>query len=423
MHYELNMTFLPININITDHRILIIGGGRVGLHKATILHRFTDEATVISPEFQKGFSDLPFTLVKKAYEPSDLDGAHLVYICTENHELNAQIKRDAEERHVLASVCDNPELCDFTSPAIYKDGDLLVAVSSNAKNVHLSIQTRDDIANFLQHKGSVTLTTCYRLETYWGEGDIPTDTARHLFRVAAGLESPLLGEKAILGQLKSCYQEASEKEKLSPSINRLFQYALHVGHRVRTETGISRGAVSYSQVTVDLLCREMPDLTGKVVSIIGVNELTESVLNFLSARGATNIVLANRSLAKAEALAEKYGAEAMPLTDKKKLLELSDVVITATSAPHAIIKAEDISRKVLIFDLASPADVDEAVKTSSETASLVRLYQLADVERLAQQNLQKRQAEVRRCEEIIEEEIAELKRWQEKRKCYYEGEA
>lgn len=419
MNYELNMTFLPISINITNRRILIIGGGRVGLHKATILHRFTDRATVISHEFREGFSALPFTLVKKAYEPSDLDGAHLVYICTENEELNRQIKQDAEERHVLASVCDNPSLCDFISPAIYKDGDLTVAVSSNAKNVHLSIQTRDNIARFMKHEGGVTLTTCYRTETYWGDGDIPVETARHLFRVAAGLESPLLGERAILGQLKNCYNEAKAKEKLSASINRLFQYAMHVGHRVRTETGISRGAVSYSQVTVDLLCRHFPDLTGKVVSIIGVNDLTESILNFLTARGATNIILANRSLDKAEALAKRYDAEALPLTEKRRFLALSDVVISATSAPHAIIKGEDITRQQIIFDLASPADVDESVKSND----LVTLYQLSDIEALAQQNIQKRQAEVRKCEEIIEEEIRDLMLWQEKRKCYYAVEA
>lgn len=115
------------------------------MHKATILHRFTDEATVISPEFKEGFADLPFTLVQKEYEASDLDGAFLIYICTENHDLNAQIKHDAEQRGILASVCDNPPLCDFTSPAIFKDGDLMIAVSSNAKDVHRSMSIRDAI--------------------------------------------------------------------------------------------------------------------------------------------------------------------------------------------------------------------------------------------------------------------------------------
>ncbi len=137
--------FLPININISGKQILIIGGGKVGLHKATILSRYTSDATVISPKFREGFNSLPFRLIRKRYEPNDLDGVFMVYICTENAELNRQIKRDAEDRHVLASVCDSPSLCDFTSPAIYRNGNLTVAVASNATDVYRSIRIRDAI--------------------------------------------------------------------------------------------------------------------------------------------------------------------------------------------------------------------------------------------------------------------------------------
>ena len=137
--------FLPININISGKQILIIGGGKVGLHKATILSRYTSDATIISPEFREGFNSLPFRLIRKRYEPNDLDGVFMVYICTENVELNRQIKRDAEDRNVLASVCDSPSLCDFTSPAIYRNGNLTVAVASNATDVYRSIRIRDAI--------------------------------------------------------------------------------------------------------------------------------------------------------------------------------------------------------------------------------------------------------------------------------------
>lgn len=138
-------TFLPININISGKRILIIGGGRVGLHKAKILSRYTAEATVISPTFVEGFSNIPFRQIQKKYGPDDLEGAFMVYVCTENHELNAQIKSDCEARRILCSVCDNPALCDFTSPAIFRDGDIMVAVSSNAKSVRKSMSIRDII--------------------------------------------------------------------------------------------------------------------------------------------------------------------------------------------------------------------------------------------------------------------------------------
>lgn len=261
----------------------------------------------------------------------------------------------------------------------------------------------------------VRLETCQREEQYCGSGDITTEAARHLFRVAAGLESPLLGEMAILNQIKNAYEEALHEGKLPAGINRLFQTALHVGHRARTETMISRGAVSYSQVTVDILCHEMPDLGEKTVSIIGVNDLTESILNFLTARGASNLILANRTFAKASQMAERYGAAALPLTEKHSLLGLSDVVISATSAPHTLIHRSDYEasdRRQLLFDLANPQDIDP------EVGWLIgkHLYNLRDIEQQAQQNLRRRQQEAVRCEEIIEEEIAALMAWQEYRK-------
>lgn len=261
----------------------------------------------------------------------------------------------------------------------------------------------------------VRLETCQRIEQYSGEGDITEEAARHLFRVAAGLESPLLGEMAILNQIKNAYEEAKEQGKLPAGINRLFQTALHVGHRARTETAISRGAVSYSQVTVDILCHELPDLGDKTVSIIGVNDLTESILNFLMARGASNLILANRSLDKASAMAERYNAVALPLTEKRHLLSLSDVVISATSAPHTLIHRSDYTpsdRQQLLFDLANPQDIDPEVRWLIGK----RLYNLHDIEQQAQQNLKKRQQEAVRCEEIIEEEISTLMQWQEYRK-------
>lgn len=257
--------------------------------------------------------------------------------------------------------------------------------------------------------------TCKRTEVYRDEGYIAEDTARHLFRVAAGLESPFLGETAILGQLKRSYYEAKAAGKLSPNLNKLFQSAIHVGLRVRTETAISRGAVSYSQVTVDILCQMLPDLGHKVVSIIGVNELTESILNFLTARGATNIILANRSIEKAEQMAAYYDATVIPLSEKKQMIEHSDVVISVTSAPHTIINAADLSplreKPLVMFDLANPRDIDPTVNL----LPYVRLLNLEQIEALAEQNKKAREAEVGKCEAIIEEEIENVLHWQEYR--------
>jgi siroheme synthase, N-terminal domain len=145
-----DLTFLPISINITGKKIVIVGGGKVGYHKASILSRFTDKATVISPRFREEFDTLPFKLIKKEYSQEDLDGAFLVYICTENEELNAQIKKDAESKGVLASVCDSPQLCDFVSPAILKHDNISIAVSSNAQNVRQSISIRNRINELIE---------------------------------------------------------------------------------------------------------------------------------------------------------------------------------------------------------------------------------------------------------------------------------
>lgn len=143
------MNFLPININIEGQRIVIVGGGRVGLHKAQILSRFTSDAKVISPTFREGFHQLPFTMIKKHYERADLHGALLVYACTEIAELNAQIRRDAHAEGALCSVCDNPGHCDFTSPAILQADGMLVAVSSNARDVRRTVALRDAIERWL----------------------------------------------------------------------------------------------------------------------------------------------------------------------------------------------------------------------------------------------------------------------------------
>ncbi|MBQ8055488.1 MAG: glutamyl-tRNA reductase [Paludibacteraceae bacterium] len=266
---------------------------------------------------------------------------------------------------------------------------------------------------------TITFTTCKRSELYCDDGTIVESSARHLFRVAAGLESPLLGETAILGQVKRSYYEAKQKDKLSPILNKMFQQAIHVGHRVRVETNISRGAISYSQVTVDILCQELPDLSKKVVSIIGINEMTESILNFLTSRGSTNIILANRTIEKAERVAEKYNATVIPLSEKKRLIELSDVVISATSAPHSLIHQKDIvpsPRKRYFFDLANPQDIADDVKNMSN----IKVFNLEEIEHLAQQNIKAREKEVAKCEAIIEEEIIELLRWERNRLFYAE---
>ena len=126
------MDFLPINIRISDAKILIVGGGKVATHKATILSRFTNRAKVIAPEVNDKIKALPFKWEERHFVEADLDGVSLLFVCTDNHQLNHSIHQQARQRGILTSVCDSPNECDFTSPAIYRDGDLTISVASDA---------------------------------------------------------------------------------------------------------------------------------------------------------------------------------------------------------------------------------------------------------------------------------------------------
>ena len=265
-------------------------------------------------------------------------------------------------------------------------------------------------------RGAVLLQTCNRVELYYGEGDVPDDVARHLFRVTAGLESALIGERAVQGQVKESYQQAQLQYRLTAEMHKLFSCALEVGKRVRTETEISQGAVSHSLATIEILQQEQVDLSQSRITIIGVNKLTSDILKFLKNKGARMVFLANRSQMKAHQLADPLGISVFELHDKQRFLADTDILISATSAPHAVIDATDIPavKKLLAIDLAFPRDIDPSVGRLPN----VRLYNLRDVERRVRENISVRKSEVVRAEAIIEEEIAELQDILRRRKQY-----
>ena len=265
-------------------------------------------------------------------------------------------------------------------------------------------------------RGAVLLQTCNRVELYYGDGDVPDDVARHLFRVTAGLESALIGERAVQGQVKESYQQAQLQYRLTAEMHKLFSCALEVGKRVRTETEISQGAVSHSLAAIEILQQEQVDLSQSRITIIGVNKLTSDILKFLKNKGARMVFLANRSQMKAHQLADPLGISVFELHDKQRFLADTDILISATSAPHAVIDATDIpfGKKLLAIDLAFPRDIDPSVGRLPN----VRLYNLSDVERRVRENISIRKSEVVRAEAIIEEEIAELQDILRRRRQY-----
>jgi len=149
------MTFLPISLNITDKKILLIGGGRIASHKIGFLEQFTRNISLVAIDVIDSIKAKGYAYQEKPYEKSDLEGAFLVYACTNITELNLRVKADAESLGILTNVVDNPTHCDFVSPAIYKHNHITVAVGSNAQEVYRSIAVRNKIKQWLEEDSEV----------------------------------------------------------------------------------------------------------------------------------------------------------------------------------------------------------------------------------------------------------------------------
>jgi len=252
-------------------------------------------------------------------------------------------------------------------------------------------------------QAGVLLQTCNRVEFYSGKGEISTDITNHLFRVVSGLESSIVGETAIIGQIKLAYAEAAYKYNLDKSIHRLFQTALFVGKKVRTETGISKGAMSHSQAAVDFLFNEIGDIKNLKITVIGVNALNEKIIKFLIKKDAEPVFIGNRTFEKAKKLSEKYGAKAFHFDKLSQILEKTDVLISATAAPHFILKHENFKtqRKMYILDLAVPRDIDPAIGLLPN----VNLYDIEFIENQIKKNVLIRKEKLVEAEDIIENEV------------------
>lgn len=290
--------------------------------------------------------------------------------------------------------------------------------SINHKNT--SIEDREVYFHTLQKEydtdSYVVLQTCNRIEVYFGDGDIPDEVAHHLFRVVSGLESALIGERAIQGQVREAYLQAKNSRKLSASLHKLFETALLVGKKVREETDISRGAIGHGNATIEILTSEGVALKDAKITIIGVNKLTSDILKFLQNKGAKQVFLANRSIEKARKLAEPLNIEIHSLEERKSLLSETDVLISATSAPHHIVTIEDVNPQhpFLAIDLAFPRDIDPRI---AELKGF-KLFNIQDIEYRVNKNLNIRNSEIHKVESIIRQETTNLQMVLERRKLY-----
>jgi glutamyl-tRNA reductase len=234
----------------------------------------------------------------------------------------------------------------------------------------------------------------------------------HLFKVACGLDSMVLGETEILGQLKAAYDLALKHAHTGPRLNKAFQRAFHVAKHVRTHTNIQRGSVSVASVAVELAEKIFSSLGDREVLVIGAGDTSEKTARALLSRGARNIIVANRSLDRAQALAGELGGRAVPFDDWAGEFSKIDIVISSTAAPHHILdraKLEPLmktrrQRPLLLIDIAVPRDIDPGVNFLEN----VYLYNVDDLQGIADDYLKLRQEEIARCEAIIAEKVKPL---------------
>ena len=243
------------------------------------------------------------------------------------------------------------------------------------------------------------------------EASTGPDAVRHLLRVAAGLESMVVGEDEVLGQVKSAYEEGRRAGSLGPVLDRVFQSALRVGKEVRTTTEIDRGAVSVGSVGVELLRKSLGDLGRKKVLVIGAGEAGETVAKALALRKSAVIFVANRTFQRAVGLAKSLGGKALPFDSLEQSLAVVDAAVVATSAPHYVLSypamarvmAARSRRPLVVVDLAEPRNVDLSVAMIPG----IVLRNLDDLRGVMRSGVERRLRETRQAEKLVEKGVGE----------------
>ncbi len=241
------------------------------------------------------------------------------------------------------------------------------------------------------------------------------DAVRHLFRVIGSLDSLVLGEMQIFGQIKEAYRIAVEARSVDFYLNHLFQAGIHVGKRIRSETAIHEGAVSISYAAVELAKKVLGELKGKTVGVVGAGEMGELAAQHLHKAGAAKFIFFNRTLATAEKLAAGFGGELCLLADLGKRLPQCDILVSATGAPDIVISKAHVhdaarqrgGRPLFLIDIAAPRDIDpEAGQVSN-----AYLFTIDDLKNVVNENVAQCKEASQRALAIVEEEAAKVDGW------------
>jgi glutamyl-tRNA reductase len=241
------------------------------------------------------------------------------------------------------------------------------------------------------------------------------DAVRHVFRVASSLDSMVIGEPQILGQIKEAYSNAAKEKTTGVILNRLLHRAFHTAKRVRTETGISDAAVSVSYAAVELAKKIFYDFKGKKALLIGAGEMAELAARHLLAQGVSVIAVANRTFQKAVEVAQSFNGIPVYFEEIGAQLLEADIVISSTAAPGYVITHDQVkgsmkkrkNRPLFFIDIAVPRDVEPAVNDLEN----VYVYDIDDLKGIVQANLGQRQEEAVKAERIVEEEVLKFEQW------------
>jgi glutamyl-tRNA reductase len=285
---------------------------------------------------------------------------------------------------VLLSTCNRVEIYGVTPQ-----------VNGNIQRLFQQLATSD--ADFAPH-------------LYIQEG---AQAAKHLFSVASGLDSMVIGETEITGQVKQAYLAAQEAKLTGRVTNRLFQTALQSAKEIRTQTGIGRGATSVGSVAVELAERIFDhDLSQKTVMIIGAGKMGEACVRHLAKKGARSVLVSNRSYDRALGLANEFGGRAVRFDECLRAMAEADIVVSSTGSPQTILHRDDVAsvmhsrrnRPLFLVDIAVPRDIDAEV----EQLDNVYLYNVDHLEAIVRENVRQREHELARCQAIISERTAAL---------------
>ena len=310
----------------------------------------------------------------------------------------AKMEEALSQVHTLSSVKENMIVSTCNRVEVY------AATRETEKAIH-------DLRDFLSQYHSIPLKE-FEKSLYDHVGE---EAVRHIFRVASSLDSMVLGEPQILGQIKEAYDISQQTKTSGLILHRLLHRAFHVAKRVRTETKIAISAISVSSVAVELAEKIYGTLEKKIVLLIGAGEMCELAARHLVSGGAEKILVTNRTYERAVALAQEFRGEPILFEEMPQGLKRADIVISATDSPQYLIHHDQITKvmkdrkqkPIFFIDIADPRDIEPKVGDIGN----VYLYNIDDLQKVANENIKDREKEAQKAETIVQDEVVKFVNW------------